>query len=133
MRMGLASGVALLAVTATGAAMAQALPQNLVYLDRDKDGAITQAEWTSGKPGTFKKLDLDKDGVVTREEAAKVYAEMTPADPAMAEKRTGWIMRADANGDGKVTLDELTADSVAEFKKKDRNADGVIDGHDVQG
>lgn len=125
-----AVGAALINLAMIASASAQALPQNLVYLDRDKDGSITLAEWTSSKPGTFKKMDADKDKFVTRDEAAGFYSAMAGADQAMTEKRVSWIMRADTNGDGKVTLEELTNDSVNDFKKRDKNADDVVNASD---
>jgi hypothetical protein len=43
-----------------------------------------------------------------------------------------WFAEADANHDGKLTLDEMRADAAAFFRTLDTNHDGVIDGFEVQ-
>lgn len=42
-----------------------------------------------------------------------------------------WFKQADANGDGKLDIDEMRNDAARFFKVLDRNGDGYIDGADV--
>lgn len=39
----------------------------------------------------------------------------------------GWLRAADANGDGLITLEEVTAQAEKEFARLDRNGDGIAD------
>ncbi|MDC7693694.1 hypothetical protein PQU94_05295 [Asticcacaulis sp. DXS10W] len=123
-------GIVVVSLVAASAASAQDIPQAYTYLDRNKDGQITQAEFTLNKPATFKAMDANKDGQVTREEATANYSKSAAPNDPMIEKRVGWVMKCDTNGDGFVTLEEWVNDSIADFKKKDKNADGVITGAD---
>ena len=43
-----------------------------------------------------------------------------------------WFIRADANGDGKLTRDELVADAARFFQRLDVNHDGIIDGMELK-
>ena len=46
----------------------QDISQRLTAMDKDKDGAVTKAEFT-GPERIFERLDQDKDGKVTKAEA----------------------------------------------------------------
>jgi hypothetical protein len=47
--------------------------------DANKDGAVTQAEFTAGALAMFDKADANKDGTVSREEHRAARAAMRPA------------------------------------------------------
>ena len=49
-----------------------------------------------------------------------------PSEPRGGGMRGGWLMRADANGDGIVTRDEVTADADRRFAVRDRDRDGNV-------
>lgn len=117
-----------------GKITADELPQRRALLpafervDRNRDGFITVEEFTRMARGRqaariktmFEGFDTNRDGKITAEEAS-------------AQGRA-WIMRADANGDGAVTLAELQAFmargqarfTAEEFKSLDTNGDGKL-------
>ena len=49
-----------------------------------------------------------------------------PPEPRGGGMRGGWLMRADANGDGIVTRDEVTADADRRFAARDSDRDGKV-------
>ncbi len=95
--------------------------------DANKDGKVTYEEAKAVRPKMteerFKSLDKDKDGVLTKADAPKEAPDATGKPGAQ-------LKAADVNNDGKVTFDELKAVrpnlTQDEFKKLDRNGDGVI-------
>jgi len=98
----------------------------------------TKAEATAQVAERFAELDTDKNGQITA-------AEMTAHREARMEKRAerraargkdkpgrpmrggNMGMRADANGDGQLSLAEMTAQAVTRFDRIDANKDGTID------
>lgn len=52
--------------------------EDLMKLDADKDGKITEKEWSEGTAGFFQKGDLDKDGALDREEVEKLVEQLRP-------------------------------------------------------
>lgn len=54
------------------------------------------------------------------------------SSPALAQQRDPGqlLVRADANGDGRVTREEYTASKARLFDRLDRNSDGVLDQSD---
>ena len=76
--------------------------------DKDRDGRLTQEEWTRGDPkqiSAFKLRDANEDGVVTMEEAI-VYGRRGGAGVAL-------MRRADKNRDGKLDRAEIEAYSAS--------------------
>jgi hypothetical protein len=49
-----------------------------------------------------------------------------PPEPRGGGMRGGWLMRADANGDGVVTRDEVIADADRRFTARDSDRDGKV-------
>ena len=54
--------------------------------DSNKDGAVSQAEFTAGALAMFDKADANKDGTVTRDERRAAHAAMRPAAAPVAPK-----------------------------------------------
>ncbi|MHC4547145.1 MAG: EF-hand domain-containing protein [Planctomycetota bacterium] len=114
-------------------------PENFFQLfDLDRDRRVTRREY-DGPAAFFRRYDHDKDRVVTEEEldAGPDAGRMQRGDRAfMADgptrmPRQGLLDRYDADGDGKITLEELgNAESV--LKRLDRNRDGVLSGSEVR-
>lgn len=129
--------VALAAILSAGASMALAgepLNGGLAKIDKDGDGKVSPAEWTTERASLFKKLDADRDGKLTLDEITQFYLKAAPADDPKTQKRIDAVTAADAgpdgNGDGKVTLAEITALADREFKGRDKDGDGFITGDD---
>ena len=82
-------------------------------LDTNNDGRVTRAEW-HGTEAVFRALDANRDGVLTREEA------LGTGRGARDEFRS-----VDANGDGAITRDEWHWNAAA-FGRLDANRDGRL-------
>lgn len=98
----------------------------------------TKAEATAQVAERFAMLDADKNGQVTEAEmTAHREARMAKRAERMAAKgkempdrpmRGGKIgKRADTNGDGQLSLAEMTAQAMTRFDRMDANKDGTID------
>jgi hypothetical protein len=70
--------------------------------DRDRDGQITRSEFP-GSDADFARLDRDRDGVLTADDFDWSAHALTPSPGMML------YFRADRDGDGKVTREELDA------------------------
>ena len=100
---------------------AQAAVSAFETADTDKDGKISLAEFTAFRTEqlkkNFAKMDANSDGFLTKEEISK-------------GKAPAWFDGADANKDGKLSVDEFVAsrgaDLQKEFAKLDGNADGFL-------
>ncbi len=118
--------------------------------DADGDGKITPAELTDA--ATFQSLDKNGDGIIAREDfgssaegAAKPPAEEPrsgdePEDrPVRKPEGTGPAGRGqakmgefDADGDGRISLDEFLAQKKKEFARGDKNGDGFLDADEIR-
>ncbi len=119
MKMLLAPALALLAAPAV-AQTAQQFP----------DRPIARTEVIAVVKRQFAAMDTNHDGVVTRPEFEAFRAHQSPAPPsgvdALAHIGGHWFERADANQDGRVTLDEALARPLQLFDLADVNKDGVV-------
>ena len=123
-----------------GAASAQDRAARFVERDRNRDGVLSQGEYTSagGHPGNFRALDTNGDGVLSRGEFVNrgsgieddavpwVKAEPAPvpaADPNVLIKVE--FTKLDANRDNVLTKGEWSGDT-ATFRKLDINNDGYV-------
>ena len=119
---------AAVAMACAGTALAQAPRQSplemLARADTNGDGRITTAEVDVMRGEMFTTMDRNGDGFLSAEDRA----ERSP--PPGAERRGGRgqnHMRADTNGDGKVSRAEFMAQPRRGFDMGDTNADGVLD------
>lgn len=85
--------------------------------DANNDGIVTKAEFLADVDARFAKLDANKDGKIAKDER-----------PGGGEGRGGRMMgRADADGDGAISLAEQRAQATKRFDRLDTNKDGKID------
>ncbi len=107
--------------------------------DLNSDGAVTLEEATERRSDIFASFDADDNGVLSAEEY-DMFDEARAND--MKENGMGMgknkanpangMMRSftDADGDGKVTLDEFMASVPAWYAKMDKNGDGTVTAND---
>ena len=140
-----AMGVA--AALGAGTAAAQDRAGRFVERDQNRDGVLSQEEYTStgGHPGNFRALDVNGDGVLSRgefvdrtgtAEAAAVPAPappsgavlpniLRPSDPGFRSAAGPDFQRLDTNYDQILQRAEWTGTS-ADFRRMDTNADNHV-------
>jgi hypothetical protein len=117
----------LLRFAATGisiAAISPALAQSLQLGQRP----IRRAEVVAGVKAQFAEMDTNHDGTVSPAEFEAYHAreaDMPDGNAGLAHVGSHWFERADANGDGRVTLSEATVRPLQMFDMADSNHDGV--------
>ncbi|MDB5315077.1 MAG: hypothetical protein JWO24_921 [Rhodospirillales bacterium] len=103
--------------------------------DANNDGRVTLDEGRGWLQARFAEADADRDGGVTIDElVAFMQARRAAGRPAPSEERqvrmrdglSRGFRFVDANGDGKVSMTELTPVAEAMFRAADRNADGAL-------
>jgi hypothetical protein len=90
-------------------------------IDADGDGVLTKAELRHAV-AVLKKLDADGDGNISLAEASPQRGPF--GDPAQMVDR---MMERDADGDGKLTADELPSFMSRIVQEADKNGDGALD------
>jgi Ca2+-binding EF-hand superfamily protein len=92
------------------------------------DRPVTRAEVIAQIKQNFDMLDANHDGVVTQAEFDAYRANAQPETGGGPFGHIGahWFERADAKGDGRVTLAEAEARPLQMFDMADANKDGVV-------
>ena len=128
---------ALLAALAIGGYAAPAPAQDaatdiqFLALDRNLDGGIDRDEAAHFRKRMFQTLNADKDGAITAREW--LDATESGAGPSQTAPETPRpFLEADADGDGRVTEQELLAVGNARFDDLDADGDGRIDKAEFQ-
>jgi len=94
------------------------------------DGPITRAQVEAAARRQFNRMDANRDGAVTRAEfdAYRARTADAPAGDPFGHVGGHWFERADANNNGRVTLEEASARPLQLFDMADLNHDGTVDG-----
>jgi hypothetical protein len=101
-------------------------------MDTNKDGSITVAEMRAGRGEMFTRIDSNKDGKVTKAEAeaGRKRGPGPGGDgrggPGGPGGREGGLAAADTNKDGIVTRAEWDAQPMPMFDRADANKDGRL-------
>lgn len=101
-------------------------------MDTNKDGSITVAEMRAARGEMFTRIDSNKDGKVTKAEAeaGRKRGPGPGGDgrggPGGPEGRGGGLAAADTNKDGTVTRAEWDAQPLPMFDRADANNDGKL-------
>ncbi|PLW75033.1 EF-hand domain-containing protein [Cohaesibacter celericrescens] len=90
-------------------------------LDADKDGTLTKEELTTGLAAKITDNDTNGDGAVSLEEFKAEWAKLTQ------DRMVRAYQKMDRDGNGSVTLEELSEPATAMFDRMDRNDDGIFD------
>lgn len=98
---------------------AEMLSKRFDKLDTNKDGFVELSDLEKSLMRIFDRADTNKDGAVDAEEIKAISGKR-------AEQMQKRIMRADANGDGKVTRQEMIAKAPAWFERADADKDGKV-------
>ena len=102
---------------------AQSAERYVDRLDQKKQGFFTLADMQRVEGKTFKRTDDNKDGQLTLEE----FNFGIPDDQeAIIERFTRRFRLADADNDGRVTLDEYMAFCANVVAAADTNKDGMV-------
>jgi Ca2+-binding EF-hand superfamily protein len=123
--------------------------------DTNHDGVVDQTEFQASRDKWFAELDADHDGFITADElkafGAKLHAQwqqkhadaqattgqsqsgtQTAPDASRGERMAQRILaRVDTDHDGKISKAEFDTESVALFKRLDKNGDGKIASDEV--
>ncbi len=134
----LASCVALAGRGGPGPGPHGGLPPKLAKYDTNNDGVLSaaekaamQADLAAQKKAFLAKYDTNGDGVLSADELAKAHADREAQEVI---DRTAQFVKIDADGNGKVTLAELTtslpgvsaARVAALFNRLDADKDGSV-------
>ena len=118
--------------------------------DANHDGRVTEPEAMDFLAARFTEADTNRDGGVTPEELnsfvrsqVNTYrpgpsgqAQRQPPPEAqrrMTERQARFFRMADANRDGRITMDELRPMAAAMFRGADANGDGALEKNELPG
>jgi Ca2+-binding EF-hand superfamily protein len=114
-------------------------PQDPLFaaLDADGDGTLTKDELAAA-PRALRKLDKNDDGRLTSNEFAAAPSRRPPfgfggrGAPGGRQSPAEMLARMDANGDGKISKDELPERMRERWDRMDTNGDGFVDKKEQQ-
>jgi Ca2+-binding protein (EF-Hand superfamily) len=122
MRSSLLTAAALLAA---GPALAQAqdaigqLSAQFARIDTDGDGAISRGEFRALQAARWTQIDRNGDGYLTEDDFPRIAA-------ARASAQLAAMASVDADGDGRISRDELLDGPAPLFQQADQDGDGLV-------
>ena len=118
------------ALLAAPAAFAQSKGEGMKLLtaaDSNRDGVVTRDEYARARAANFARLDRNKDGAVSNAD----FKRLTRFKPDAASRLDTLIATMDADKDGKVTRAEFDTAPMPLFERADANGDGRIDANEM--
>lgn len=104
-------------------------PAQFLSMDADGDGAVTLDEMAAARDMRFSQADADGDGALSPAEA-EAFFPARPERPERPERPDRFAMH-DADGDGRLTSDELGARQAEMFSRLDADADGRVTAEEI--
>lgn len=126
-----ATVLSLLSVALPAQAFGSGAGFDFASVDADKNGQITQAELDAFQAGRATEVDTDKDGFISADEmTAHMSARMQDRLGKMARHA---IVEQDEDGDGKVSLAEMAAGRGLDrlMTRADANGDGALSQEEI--
>lgn len=110
----------------SGGGMGRGPGFNFEELDANADGKLTPQEMADHKAAMFAAHDLNSDGFLSPEELAE--AAIARVQTNMDARITRMIEKRDTDGDGQISLAEMSGNDRTEhmFKRLDTDGDGAI-------
>lgn len=121
------AGAALLAAPA---AFAQSQGDGMKLLtgaDANGDGVVTRDEYARARAANFARLDRNKDGAISKAD----FKRLARFKPDAARRLDALIAAMDTNQDGTATRAEFEAAPMPLFDRADANGDGRIDANEM--
>jgi Ca2+-binding EF-hand superfamily protein len=118
------------ALLAAPAAFAQSQGEGMKMLanaDANRDGVITRDECAQARTANFTRMDRNKDGAVSKAD----FKRLTRFKPDAASRLDTLIGAMDTNKDGKATRAEFESAPMPLFDRADANGDGRIDASEL--
>ncbi len=102
--------------------------QRLKSFDADNDGKISKSEAPPRLQEHFDRFDANGDGLIEEAEVQKMlHARAAERKPPAIEQVLARLKAADANGDGKLSKEEVPERFRQRFDRADANGDGKLD------
>jgi Ca2+-binding EF-hand superfamily protein len=99
-------------------------------LDKNQDGKLTADELPDRLAARLKAADSNRDGAITRAELEEMLKKTPrakgPAGPAGRADLQLMFQRADADGDGKLSREELPSQMAERLMQADTDGDGKL-------
>ncbi|MEM9283607.1 MAG: hypothetical protein AAGA96_17435 [Verrucomicrobiota bacterium] len=98
--------------------------------DKNGDGKLTEDEVPEQFWARLSQLDKNSDNAISQEEAAAGRSS-APGGSGQRPEPGAMFSRADQNGDGRISQDEVPAEAWARMKRLDKNEDGAVSREEI--